>query len=54
MKNRIDERKNENVVFIQFTFEEVLTTFIEGYFCIDCSDEISLINQICSQIDFHY
>jgi hypothetical protein len=53
MNDRIEEIKNENVVFMEYSFEEVLTTFLEGYFCIyDCSERSSLINHICGQIDF--
>jgi len=53
MKNHIEEKKETIVVSIEYSFEEVLLTFIDSYECLLRTRDIySLIDNICNSIDF--
>lgn len=53
MKKQIEERKEEVVICIKYSFHEILSTFLDGYFSFHKHNEQEpLIEIICSQIDF--
>jgi hypothetical protein len=54
MKNYLDERKLQSVVMMEYTFEEVLTTFLTDYECLQRSNDIdSLVDLVCGKMDFN-
>ena len=53
MKKDIEERKEQLVVLIEYSFEEVLLTFIDSYECLQTTRDVdSLIENICKDYDF--
>jgi hypothetical protein len=53
MNKDIEKRKEQIVVLIEYSFEQVLLTFIDSYECLDRTRDIdSLIDNICISNDF--